>query len=60
MVKKINYIIYLIIFVAITYHWFTSPADTKQSMFYALITVFPILSFNIIIKIYRNKKPLNP
>ncbi len=56
MSKALNLTIYFIIFSAITYHWLSSPSDTRQSMFYAVVTVFPLLAFNIIFKIYRKNK----
>lgn len=51
--KLLNLLIYLFIFIAMTYHWFSSSADTRQAMFYGLVSVFPILVCRILFKIWK-------
>lgn len=51
--KLVNLLIYLFIFIAMTYHWLSSSADTRQAMFYGLVSVFPVLVCRILFKLWK-------
>jgi len=51
--KAINFLIYIFIFCIIAFTWSVSSDETRNTMVYALITFFPILSLKMIHQLWK-------